>query len=67
MKAHVSYLSMGEKRFVYNNGENPVSTQYLTDPILVVFTPTSTGDSFTSLYSWSINAGKNIFVKGLNS
>ena len=64
MKAHVSYLSMGEKRFVYNNGENPVSTQYLTDPILVVFTPTSTGDSFTSLSSWSINAGKNIFVKG---
>ena len=64
MKAYVSYLSMGEKRFVYNNGENPVSTQYLTDPILVVFTPTSTGDSFTSLSSWSINAGKNIFVKG---
>ena len=64
MKAHVSYLSMGEKRFVYNNGENPVSTQYLTDPILVVFTPTSTGDSFISLSSWSINAGKNIFVKG---
>lgn len=64
MKAHVSYLSTGEKRFVYNNGENPVSTQYLTDPILVVFTPTSTGDSFTSLSSWSINAGKNIFVKG---
>lgn len=64
MKAHVSYLPMGEKRFVYNNGENPVSTQYLTDPILVVFTPTSTGDSFTSLSSWSINAGKNIFVKG---
>jgi len=64
MKAHVSYLSMGEKRFVYNNGENPVSTQYLTDPILVVFTPTSTGDSFTSLSSWSINAAKNIFVKG---
>jgi len=64
MKAHVSYLSMGEKRFVYNNGENPVSTQYLIDPILVVFTPTSTGDSFTSLSSWSINAGKNIFVKG---
>ena len=64
MKAHVSYLSMGEKRFVYNNGENPVSTQYLTDPILVVFTPTSTGDSFTSLSIWSINADKNIFVKG---
>ena len=64
MKAHVSYLSMGEKRFVYNNGENPVSTQYLTDPILVVLTPTSTGDSFISLSSWSINAGKNIFVKG---
>lgn len=64
MKAHVSYLSMGEKRFVYNNGDNPVSTQYLTDPILVVFTPTSTGDSFISLSSWSINAGKNIFVKG---
>ena len=64
MKAHVSYLSMGEKRFVYNNGENPVSTQYLTDPILVVFTPTSTGDSFISLSSWSVNAGKNIFVKG---
>lgn len=38
--------------FVYNNGENPVPTQYLTDPvfdpILVVFTPTSTGDSFIS-------------------
>ena len=30
----------------------------------MVFTPTSTGDSFTSLSSWSINAGKNIFVKG---
>ena len=64
MRAIVSYLPTGEKRFVYNNGENPVSTQYLTDPILVVFTPTSTGDSFTSLSSWSINAGKNIFVKG---
>ncbi|MDS3201700.1 DUF1430 domain-containing protein, partial [Streptococcus pneumoniae] len=64
MKAHVSYLSMGEKRFVYNNGENPVSTQYLTDPILVVFTPTSTGDSFISLSSWSINAGKQLFIKG---
>ena len=64
MKAHVSYLSMGEKRFVYNNGENPVSTQYLTDPILVVFTPTSIGDSIISKSMWSINAGKNIFVKG---
>ena len=64
MRAIVSYLPIGEKRFVYNNGENPVTTQYLTDPILVVFTPTSTGDSFTSLSSWSINAGKNIFVKG---
>lgn len=67
MKAHVSYLSMGEKRFVYNNGENPVSTQYLTDPILVVFTPTSTGDSFISLSSWSINAGKQLFIKGYES
>lgn len=64
LRAIVSNLPTGEKRFVYNNGENPVSTQYLTDPILVVFTPTSTGDSFTSLSSWSINAGKNIFVKG---
>ena len=64
MRAIVSYLPTGEKRFVYNNGENPVTTQYLTDPILVVFTPTSTGDSFTSLSSWSINAGNNIFVKG---
>ena len=67
MKAHVSYLSMGEKRFVYNNGENPVSTQYLTDPILVVFTPTSIGDSIISKSMWSINAGKNIFVKGYES
>lgn len=67
MKAHVGYLSMGEKRFVYNNGENPVSTQYLTDPILVVFTPTSTGDSFISLSSWSINAGKQLFIKGYES
>ncbi|MDS2448871.1 DUF1430 domain-containing protein, partial [Streptococcus pneumoniae] len=50
--------------FVYNNGESPVSIQYLTDPILVVFTPTSTGDSIISKSSWSINAGKNIFVKG---
>ena len=64
MKAHVSYLSMGEKRFVYNNGENPVSTQYLTDPILVVFTPTSTGDSIISKFIWSINAGKQLFIKG---
>ena len=64
MRAIVSYLPTGEKRFVYNNGENPVSTQYLTDPILVVFTPTSIGDSIISKYMWSINAGKNIFVKG---
>ena len=64
MRAIVSYLPTGEKRFVYNNGENPVSTQYLTDPILVVFTPTSTGDSIISKSIWSINAGKNIFVKG---
>ena len=67
MRAIVSYLPTGEKRFVYNNGENPVSIQYLTDPILVVFTPTSTGDSFISLSSWSINAGKNIFIKGYES
>ena len=67
MRAIVSYLPTGEKRFVYNNGENPVSTQYLTDPILVVFTPTSTGDSIISKSSWSINAGKNIFVKGYES
>ena len=67
MRAIVSYLPTGEKRFVYNNGENPVSTQYLTDPILVVFTPTSTGDSFISLSSWSINAGKQLFIKGYES
>ena len=67
MRAIVSYLPTGEKRFVYNNGENPVSTQYLTDPILVVFTPTSTGDSIISKYMWSINAGNNIFVKGYES
>ena len=67
MRAIVSYLPTGEKRFVYNNGENPVSTQYLTDPILVVFTPTSIGDSIISKYMWSINAGKNIFVKGYES
>ena len=64
MRAIVSYLPTGEKRFVYNNGESPVSIQYLTDPILVVFTPTSTGDSIISKYSWSIKASKNIFVKG---
>ena len=67
MRAIVSYLPTGEKRFVYNNGENPVSTQYLTDPILVVFTPTSTGDSVISKSMWSINAGNNIFVKGYES
>ena len=67
MRAIVSYLPTGEKRFVYNNGESPVSIQYLTDPILVVFTPTSTGDSIISKSSWSINAGKNIFVKGYES
>lgn len=67
MRAIVSYLPTGEKRFVYNNGENPVTTQYLTDPILVVFTPTSTGDSIISKSMWSINAGNNIFVKGYES
>ena len=67
MRAIVSYLPTGEKRFVYNNGENPVSTQYLTDPILVVFTPTSTGDSIISKSSWSINAGKQLFIKGYES
>ena len=60
----VSYLPTGEKRFVYNNGESPVSVQYLTDPILVVFTPTSTGDSFISKSVWSINAGNRLFIKG---
>ena len=64
MRAIVSYLPTGEKRFVYNNGESPVSIQYLTDPILVVFTPTSTGDSIISKSSWSINAGKQLFIKG---
>ena len=67
MRAIVSYLPTGEKRFVYNNGENPVSIQYLTDPILVVFTPTSTGDSIISKSSWSINAGKQLFIKGYES
>lgn len=63
MKAFIYYLPIGGKRFVYNNGESPVSLQYLTDPILVVFTPTSTGDSFISKTSWSIKAGKQIFFK----
>lgn len=63
MRAIVSYLPTGEKRFVYNNGENPVPSQYLVDPILVVLTPTSTGASFASVSSWSINAGKQIFLK----
>lgn len=67
MRAIVSYLPTGEKRFIYNNGESPVSIQYLTDPILVVFTPTSTGDSFISKYVWSINAGKRLFIKGYES
>ena len=67
MRAIVSYLPTGEKRFIYNNGESPVSIQYLTDPILVVFTPTSTGDSFISKSSWSINAGKQLFIKGYES
>ena len=67
MRAIVSYLPTGQKRFVYNNGESPVSIQYLTDPILVVFTPTSTGDSFISKYVWSINAGKQLFIKGYES
>lgn len=67
MRAIVSYLPTGEKRFVYNNGESPVSIQYLTDPILVVFTPTSTGDSIISKYSWSIKAGKQLFIKGYES
>ena len=63
MKAFIYYLPIGGKRFVYNNGESPVSLQYLNDPILVVFTPTSTGDSFISKTSWSIKAGKQIFFK----
>ena len=67
MRAIVSYIPTGEKRFVYNNGESPVSIQYLTDPILVVFTPTSTGDSIISKSSWSINAGKQLFIKGYES
>ena len=67
MRAIVSYLPTGEKRFVYNNGESPVSIQYLTDPILVVFTPTSTGDSIISKSIWSINAGKQLFIKGYES
>ena len=67
MRAIVSYLPTGEKRFVYNNGESPVSVQYLTDPILVVFTPTSTGDSFISKSVWSINAGNRLFIKGYES
>ena len=67
MRAIVSYLPTGEKRFVYNNGESPVSIQYLTDPILVVFTPTSTGESIISKYSWSIKAGKQLFIKGYES
>ena len=67
MRAIVSYLPTGEKRFIYNNGESPVSIQYLTDPILVVFTPTSTGDSIISKSSCSINAGKQLFIKGYES
>lgn len=67
MRAIVSYLPTGEKRFVYNNGENPVPTQYLSDPILVVFTPTSTGDSIISKSIWSIDAGKQLFIKGYES
>ncbi|WP_155964139.1 DUF1430 domain-containing protein [Streptococcus ruminantium] len=42
MTATVDYLPTGQKRFVYNT--TPISyQQFLTDPIIIVTTPTSTG------------------------
>lgn len=63
MKAIVSYIPDGQKQFIYNDGEERSSLHYLEDPILVVITPTATGQSMLSQYSWSFDAANSVLLK----
>ncbi|EHI70269.1 hypothetical protein STRIC_2347 [Streptococcus ictaluri 707-05] len=62
MLATVSYLRTGRDRFVYNT--TPISyQQFLRDPIIVVFTPQSTGEQ--SYGYWEKLLGDYIFFENL--
>ncbi len=57
-KMNLAYTSSGQQRFLYNDGERS-HIQYLTDPIIVVLTPESTGETPISDMFWgtSIDLG----------
>ncbi|HFI0393623.1 TPA: bacteriocin-associated integral membrane family protein [Streptococcus suis] len=57
-KISLTYTDSGHQRFLYNDGERS-QLQYLTDPIIVVLTPKSTGATPISDMFWgtSIDVG----------
>ncbi|HFR3770995.1 TPA: DUF1430 domain-containing protein, partial [Streptococcus suis] len=57
-KVSLTYTDSGHQRFLYNDGERS-QLQYLTDPIIVVLTPESTGATPISDMFWgtSVDVG----------
>lgn len=61
-KAKVAYLEDNKERFIFNT--TIVSDkQYFNDPILLVITPQSTGDSDNSLFFWQNVINNFVFFK----
>ncbi|HFI0476803.1 TPA: bacteriocin-associated integral membrane family protein [Streptococcus suis] len=50
-KISLAFTDSGQERFLYNDGDRS-QTQYLTDPIIVVLTPESTGATPVSDMFW---------------
>ncbi|BDR59279.1 bacteriocin-associated integral membrane family protein [Xylocopilactobacillus apicola] len=58
--AVIAYTADGEKRFNYNNN-SALPDQFVKDPIIVVMTPRSTGDSIYAKTFWRKEAQESIF------
>ena len=61
--AITTLVKNGDRRFIYNTSRN-VSTQYLEDPIIVVTTPRSMGDTVSSHLFWGVNLATSLHMKG---
>lgn len=57
----VGYVADNSERFLYQTGRSG-QEQFLTDPIIVVLSPTSTGDSPAALLYWSAVLGSSVLL-----
>ncbi|XJS11788.1 DUF1430 domain-containing protein [Aerococcaceae bacterium WGS1372] len=61
MTAITAFIADNQERFLFNTKH---LTQSLTDPIIVVVTPKSMGNTFSSQLFWAVNIGEQTFFNG---